>query len=112
MEGLVGVRLTKIKGSRRIVSVAARRDINPSATLIRSVVCVVVRVIQLRSAPMSLLFQRARTPRALTTKMTRTSAARKRRPLYATCPASVTMSRMMRGVVVGHRITCLTHQPE
>ena len=48
--GLVGVRLTEKKGATRSVSVAARREINPSAALIRSSACVVVKAIRLRSA--------------------------------------------------------------
>ena len=54
--GLVGVRLTEKRGASRSVSVAARRDINPSAALIRSAACVVVKAIRLRSAPFLLLF--------------------------------------------------------
>ena len=49
--GMVGVRLTRKKEATRSVSVAARRDINPSADLIRSAACVVVKAIRLRSAP-------------------------------------------------------------
>ena len=98
--GLVGVRLKGEKGATRSVSVAARRDISPSAALIRSAACVVVKAIRLRSAPTLLLFYRARTPRAQTTKTTWPSAARKRRPSYATCQASITMSRLTMGVVV------------
>ena len=40
----------------RSLSVAARRDINPSAALIRSAACVVVKAIRLRSAPTLSLF--------------------------------------------------------
>ena len=54
--GLVGVRLTEKKGATRSVSVAARRDINPSAALTRSAACVVAKAIQLRSAPTLSLF--------------------------------------------------------
>ena len=54
--GMVGVRLTGKKGATRSVSVAVRRDINPSASLIRSAACVVVKAIQLRSAPTLSLF--------------------------------------------------------
>ena len=54
--GLVEVRLTEKKGASRSVSVAARRDINPPAALIRSAVCVVVKTIRLRSAPTLSLF--------------------------------------------------------
>ena len=53
--GLVGVRLTEKKGAARSVSVAARRDINPSAALSRSAACVVEKIIQLMSAPTSSL---------------------------------------------------------
>ena len=54
--GLVGVRLTGKKGATRSVSVAARRDINPFAALIRFAACVVVKAIRLRSAPTLSLF--------------------------------------------------------
>ena len=54
--GMVRVRLTGKKGATRSVSVAARRDINPSAALIRSAACVMVKVIRLRSAPTLSLF--------------------------------------------------------
>ena len=54
--GMVGVSLTRKKGATRSVSVAARRDINPSAALIRSAACVVVKAIRLRSAPTLPLF--------------------------------------------------------
>ena len=53
---LVGVGLTGKKGATRSVSIAARRDINPSAALIRSAACVVVKAIRLRSAPTLSLF--------------------------------------------------------
>ena len=54
--GIVGVSLTRKKGATRSVSVAALRDINPSAALIRSAACVVVKAIRLRSAPTLSLF--------------------------------------------------------
>ena len=54
--GMVGVRLTEKKEATQSVSVAARRDINPSAALIRSAPCVVVKAIRLRSAPTLSLF--------------------------------------------------------
>ena len=54
--GLVGVRVTKIKGAAQSVSFAARRDINPFTALIRSAACVVVKAIRWRSAPASSLF--------------------------------------------------------
>ena len=54
--GLVEVRLTGKKGATRSVSVAARRDINPSAALIRCAACVLVKAIRLRSAPTLSLF--------------------------------------------------------
>ena len=54
--GMVRVRLTGKKGATRSVSVVARRDINPSAALIRSAACVMVKVIRLRSAPTLSLF--------------------------------------------------------
>ena len=54
--GLVGVRLAENKGAARSVSVAAKRDINPFAALIRSAACVVVNVIRRRSSPTSSLF--------------------------------------------------------
>ena len=54
--GMVGVRLTGKKGATRSVSVVVRRDINPSAALIRSAACVVVKAIRLRSAPTLSLF--------------------------------------------------------
>ena len=54
--GTVGVRLTRKKGATRGISVAARRDINPSAALIRSAACVMVKAIRLRSAPTLSLF--------------------------------------------------------
>ena len=54
--GLVGVRLTEKKETTRSVSVAAKRDINSSAAMIRSAACVVVKAIRLRSAPTLSLF--------------------------------------------------------
>ena len=44
---LVGVSLTGKKWTTRSVSVAVRRDINPSTALIRSAACVVVKAIRL-----------------------------------------------------------------
>ena len=94
----MGVRFIEKMGAARSVSVA--RDINLSAALIRSAACVLIKAIRLRRVPTSSLFYRARTPIALTTKVARPSAARKRRPSYAKCPVSVTMSRIMKAVVV------------
>ena len=124
---LAGAKSTVPRETVQSVSVAARRDINPSAALIRSAACVGVKAICRRSAPTSSRFSRARTRRALTTKVARPSAARKRRPSYVTCQENITISRMMKGdalrslgkwrisrsyAIVGHRVTCLTHQPE
>ena len=124
---LLGVGPTVPRETARSVSVAARRDINPSARLIGSAACV-VKAIRRRSAPTSSLFSPGRTPRAPTTKVTRPSEARKRKPLYVTtCQASKTMSRMVREVsvrslgkwgisrlyaIVEHHVKCLTHQLE
>ena len=49
--GMVRVRLTRKNEATRSINVGARRDINPSAALIRSAACVVVKAIWLRSAP-------------------------------------------------------------
>ena len=67
---LVGVGSTMPRETARNVSVAARRDINPSAALIRSAACVVVMAILERSSPTSSLFSRVGTPKALAMKVT------------------------------------------
>ena len=124
--GLVGVRLTKIKGAKckrcgetehkpvrcpdQICGVCGGKShsVEVCANVVTVLACENIS-------------------RSLMTKVMRPSAARKRRPSYATCQANVTMSRMMRGVVVrslgkwgisrlyaivGQHVTCLTHQPE
>ena len=86
----MGVGPTVPRETARSVSVVARRDIDIFAALIRCAACVVVKGLRWRSVPTSSLFSRARTPVALTTKVTRPLVARKRRPSYVACQASTT----------------------
>ena len=51
-----GGKADRERGATRSVSVAARRDINPFAALIRSAACVVVKANRLMSAPTLSLF--------------------------------------------------------
>ena len=124
---LVGLTPTVPRETTLSVSAAARRDTNPSAVLIRSAVCVVVKAVRRKSAPNLTLFLRAGTPRTAKTTVTPPSAAKRKRLSCVTRQASIAMSRTRRGVIVrslgkwgisqlsaivGHRVICLTHQPE
>ena len=114
---------TTSKATAQSLSAVTRQDTNPSTALIRSAACVVVTVVQRRSAPISSLFLRARTAPMTVTPP---SAVKRKRFSCVTRQASIVMSRMTRGVVVrlfgrwgnsrrsmivGHRTTCLIHQP-
>ena len=122
-----GGKTDSAKGDSAKCKLAERRDTSPFAALMSSAAGIVIKDIRGRSAPTSSLFLHTRTARALTVKVTRPPGARKRRPFYVTCQASIVMSRMRRGVaicslgkwgisrlyaIVGHRLTCLTHRTE
>ena len=97
---LVEVKLTTPRMTARSVSAAAKWDSNPSAVLIRSAVCVRVKVIRRRSAQTLSLFLRARKLNAAKRTAVPPLAAKTRRPLYVPRQASIVMNQMVRGVVV------------